>query len=111
MSELPLHIGLSLLIDSESMASDLETEAVNLNGVGSYSIQAIWSAGTSPVGTLTLKGSNDGLTFSSIYSTPVAGNTGEILVNIEKPAYAHFKVTYVATGGTGTLNVYANYKR
>jgi hypothetical protein len=94
--------------------------------VGSYSFS--W-AGTSPVGTVQLEGSNDyalnadgtvqnagtwtifpviynGTTVSTV---PVSGNTGNGIIDWTTGVYA-LRVTYIKTSGIGSLQVIFNGK-
>lgn len=113
MSELPFHLFNNHLVDSVSMGANITSSAVNVQEAVSYSVHAIWSAGATPIGTLDLQASNDGVNYQSVLSAPaaVSGNSGQILINIEKHAYAYIQVVYTRTSGSATLNVYVNAKR
>lgn len=110
---LPIHLFNEHLIDDEAMNSDITSSSLGVNEAISFSVQAIWSDGTSPVGSLDLQASNDGINFTSVLTSPsaVSGNSGQILINVEKHAYANIRIVYTRTSGDGTLNVYVNAKR
>lgn len=108
----PLHEFNNRIIEDGDMSGNITSDSIGMNTVVNYSVQAIWS-GTAPVGTLDIQASNDGATFTSILDTPLAvsGNTGDLLVNVEKHAYSKIQIVYTASSGVGTLNVYVNAKR
>jgi hypothetical protein len=109
---LPIHIFNNRLILDGDMAGNITSTTQNVQEAVSFSVHGIWT-GTSPVGTLDIQGSNDGVNFTSVLSSPAAisGNSGQIMVNVEKHAYAYIRLVYTETSGTGTLNVYVNGKR
>jgi len=107
----PYHLFNDALIDAQSMSSDITSDPYNINEAISFSVQAIWSNGSSPVGDFVLQGSNDNSTFTDLTSGSVSGNSGSILINVEKPAYAWIRLFYDRTSGSGTLTAIVNGKR
>lgn len=87
---------------SNNMGFDFFSLPGNITNVSGYSIQAIWSNGSSPVGTMSLQASNDGNNWSDISdsSLPVSGNSDNNLFNISKNAYYNFaRLKYVWVSG------------
>ena len=112
MSNSPLSLFNTAIIDAESMASDITSDALDVKEVVNLAVQAVWT-GSTPVGTLHIKGSCDGENFTDVSggSTAVSGNTGSILLNIAGCGFSHLQIFYDATSGTGTLTVRVNAKR
>lgn len=78
----------------------------NLTNVAGYSIQAIWTNGSSPVGMMSIQASNDAENWSDIPNStlPVSGNTGNNIFNISKHAYYTFaRLVYTRTSGDGIV--------
>jgi hypothetical protein len=86
--------------------SVINSTAVNISGVLGYSIQAIWTAGSTPVGVLKLQGSNDNSNWSDISgaTSNVSGNTGNSVFNASGVYYNYVRLVYTNTSGTGTLD-------
>ncbi len=107
----PLQKELNTCISAQTMGADITSTAVDVKESRSYAVQAVWSAGTSPVGVLYLQGSLDNVTYTDITSSAVSGNTGSILINVELPAYQYIKVFYDRTSGTATMTAKVNIKQ
>lgn len=105
-----LQLGLITAVDALSMGQDRTSDAIDVQECRSYCVQAVWSAGSSPVGVFYLQGSVDASTYTDITSSAVSGNSGSILFNVELPAYRYIKTFYDYTSGTGTLTVKVNLK-
>jgi len=77
---------------------------VSLGRNTEYSVQAVYTG--SPVGTLSIQGSNDNVTYTSLAGLDVnitsAGNT---LYNLSGQNYLHYKLLYTKSSGTGSLTV------
>lgn len=112
---LPIHLFNEYVIEDEAMDADITSSSKNVNEAVSYAVHAIWSDGSSPVGTLDLQASNDDddASFTSILSAPyaVSGNSGKLIINVEKHGYGYIRIVYTRTSGDGTLNVKVNAKR
>ena|SRR5271165_2313668 len=100
------------------MTVPINSLAVNLDSIVSYSIQAIFSG--SPAGSLQLQSSDD----TPLAQIPAANSwtvitdsvqgisaAGTYVVNVELPAYSFVRLQWIPTGGSGTLNVRINAKR
>lgn len=101
-----------------NLSSSFTTDAVNLISIYAYSIQVSWSAGTSPVGSFSLQGSNDsgdlgsgqGVTkpvnFTTITSSPqaVSGTPGSILYDVTACSYRWVRLVYTAASGSAIIS-------
>lgn len=112
MSE-PIHLFNTQLVNAQSMGATITSSSISVQEAISYAVQAVWSAGSTPIGTFDLQASNDDINFTSLLDqgAEVTGNTGSIIINVEKPAYGFIRVVYTRTSGSGTLNVKVNAKR
>ncbi len=101
-----------------SMGASINSSAADCGASPHYSFHSVWSAGTSPIGTLNLQASNDGVTDGasvttwtdvpvSVYtgSVAVTGNTGSSLINAFNAGYKWCRAVYTRTSGTGTITV------
>lgn len=98
-----------LASDVNNMGVSLASLPGNVTNVAGYSIQAIWSNGSLPVGVMSLQASNDSFNWSDIpnSSLPVTGNSDNNLFNISKHSYYNFvRLIYTRTSGDGTLVIY-----
>lgn len=106
------------IITDASMAANVTSSVVDMThkerarAMFEYSIQAIWSSGSSPVGTLKIQASIDGSTFVDISGTVVGvtGNSGSVMWNVEGHSYKFLQLVYTRSSGSGTLNAYFNGK-
>lgn len=95
-------------------------DAFNVDNLLHAAIQAIWSAGATPVGTLKLQGSCDApvsgkgtdvTNWSDLGVTAsVSGNTGSAILQAANMGFKWLRLVYTNTSGTGTLNAFANAK-
>lgn len=115
MSELPIHLfNVPLILPvAGNMATTIESPSINIDECTFYSVQVDWTAGSTPIGTCQLEGSNDNITFTVITDSilPVTGNSGSNLINTELQAYSWVRVSYFPASGSGTLNAIINAKR
>lgn len=95
------------LIQGQSMISTFSTPSKDISEIKGAAVQAVWSAGSTPVGATTLEGSLDDINYVTISgsSLSVSGNTGNNLYNIDSPNYKFIRLTYTASSGTGTMSV------
>lgn len=88
------------------MGTDVFSLSGNITNVPGYSIQAVWTNGSSPVGVMSLQASNDDSNWSDIpnSSLPVSGNSDNNIFNVSKHSYYNFvRLKYVRTSGNGLL--------
>lgn len=112
MSDLPKHLANDQVVTNGSMGANVTSSAVNTNEAGLAGVQAIWSAGTTPVGTLFLQVSSDGGTTYTNYDSgqAVSGSSGSVHWNIIV-GHSYLRIFYSRTSGTATLNAFINSKR
>lgn len=108
MAYQPLHVFTKTILSSDDMSSNLESSEININGIGGYSIQFIWSSDATPVGTINLAYSDNGTDFTDDQDSflNVSGASGSHMINVIDPNYSYVKLIYTATsGGGGTDSV------
>jgi hypothetical protein len=105
----PLFLVNQLIITSGDMTTTLTSSTVDIREIPGVAVQGYWS-GTSPVGTLTLNGSNDGVVWTAMSSLSVSGNNGSDMFNYVQPNMAYIQIVYTPTSGSGSLNVRVNCK-
>jgi hypothetical protein len=114
MSNLPYHLYNINLLTGENLSGDLNSPSININTTRSYAVQFNWTGASSPVGEVSVYGSNDDITFTQVIDSlsPVLGNSGSCLINVEFPSYGFVKVNYKRTSGSGgVVNCSINGKR
>lgn len=103
---------------SADMSANITSLGINLISIYAYSIQVSWSAGTSPVGTFTLQGSNDagdngsgqGVSQPTNWTTvtgssqAISGTPGSILYDVVECSYRWVRLVYTATSGSATIS-------
>lgn len=103
------------LIDAEAMDGNITSEVVNVQNMDIASIHLAWSAGSTPVGTVTVQARNGAsdtwydLDFGSAIS--VSGNSGDHQIILSEMPFTDIKVTYTRSSGDGTLNGYITAKQ
>lgn len=111
MNDTPYHIANQIIINAQSMTSDIISNSININETILSGIQAVWSAGASPIGTLTVQVSNNDIDYTDFGSSlAVAGNSGSDAFNLQELGFGFMRVHYTAISGTGTLTVSCNRK-
>lgn len=113
-----------------SMATSITSAPTIVRGVSQISYQVVWSAGSTPIGAISLQGSNDysidamgnvknagtwtTLTFNyngtPVSSVPVTGNSGSGMIDIGSTGMYAMRIVYTRTSGSGTLAVTLNAK-
>lgn len=91
---------------TNNMGTTLYSLPGNVTNVSGYSIQAIWTNGSSPMGVMSVQASNDAINWSDIpnSSLPVLSNSDNNIFNVSKHAYYNFtRLKYVRTSGDGIL--------
>lgn len=112
---MPVHLFNDFIVGGDSgvsgdMSSTITSLPVNIDEAVSYSFQAVMTG--TPVGTISLLGSND--TVLSSAAGPVNWTTisdsvssvtgpGTVLINVELPAYSYVHMVYTPISGTGTM--------
>lgn len=92
-----------------SMGASFSGTSQECKEASRISAQAIWSAGTSPVGFFIVEVSNNNSDWATINSQAISGNTGSLIYN-DTCGYAYIRGSYTRTSGTGTMTVILNGK-
>lgn len=96
------------MLDSVSMGTSQTSAATNVLNMDKASLFVEWSAGSTPIGTITIEARNksDGnwyeLSFGS--SIDVSGNSGSHQIYFTELPFVDIRVKYNRTSGSGTLN-------
>lgn len=106
------------VINNQSMATSLTSDVTIIQKLSMVSYDIAWSAGSSPVGTVTVQVSNtyeqnsDGSvknagnwTTLALGTLSVSGNSGNGFVDVDATAGYAIRLLYNRTSGSGTLNV------
>ncbi len=122
------HLAPFQVITNGDMSANITSTVTVLGTISGYSYSLTW-AGSTPVGTVSVQGSNDfslnadgsvknSGTWNTIYivvnggspsaTAPISGNTGNGLIEILKTTVSAVRLIYTAGSGTGTLNAYIN---
>lgn len=102
-----------VIADSVSLASSFTSDVVETKELKTLFIQAVWSGGGSPVGTLELQASSSATgTFTRIEGSVlgVIGNSGSDGWNVANAGFPFLLVAYTRTSGTGTITITASGK-
>lgn len=113
------------LLSSASMGGNVTSTGIYLANIYAFSIQAVWSGGSSPVGTFKLQGSNDAgdagqtttghqqptnWTDITSSSQAITGTPGSALYDVTQCSYRWVRLVYTRTSGSATLNANMNTK-
>lgn len=113
-------IGSARVVTNASMAADVTSLITNIQFLDNIYYQAIWSAGSTPVGVITVEvsasydpttntaGTWDALTLP--VTANVSGNSGSISLDLNQLSMPWIRLKYTRTSGSGTLNVYMSAK-
>ncbi len=107
------------LVVDHSLGATFSSSPTILTNISMISYDIAWSAGSSPVGVVTVEVSNtysqnvDGSTRDAgnwttlaLSSTcNVSGNTGNGAIDVDLTGFYAIRLTYTRTSGTGTMNV------
>ncbi len=101
------------LFDADTINTDVTSDALNVENLDKGSINVAWSAGTSPVGTLTVEASNS--TDNEILHSSgtwmeldfgvtidVTGNSGDHQIVFESMPFRFIRLKFNSTSGTAT---------
>jgi hypothetical protein len=111
MSE-PIHSFNEIIYNAQSLASSSVSAIQNIDEIRSYCIAAVITG--SPVGSLQVKGSNDGINFGNVPGaafTVAISAAGTYLIPDALPAYSYVQLVYTFTSGTGSITALINAKR
>lgn len=107
----PIYVCNELIITAGDMSGSLASLKYDISEINNYSVQFVWS-GTSPVGTVNVLISNDGVNFDLLASAiAISGNTGNKVIKDSNCGYKYIKAVFTFTSGIGTLNASISGKR
>lgn len=89
-------------INGVSMGADIVGTGLDVAEATLVAIQSVWT-GTSPVGNLLIRASNDDVTYTTLTTTAVSGNSGSLMFKDNVVGYRYIKAEYTYTSGVGTL--------
>ncbi len=95
----------------ESLGATFETVWIDCLNLTSGSWSFVWSAGTSPVGLVTIEVSNepnhsDAITLTLSATLAVTGTSGVHVANLDDIPCRYTRLVYTRTSGTATANVW-----
>lgn len=91
------------LVNAHTMGADFQSIGQPLEHYTIYSVQAVYTG--SPVGTLTLSSSNDGVTWDTISGTSQSVSAaGSTMWNVQGAGYLFVRLEYAFTSGSGSLS-------
>jgi hypothetical protein len=111
MSE-PLHVFNEPIYSAQALTSSSSSNSQNLDECRSYCIAAVITG--SPVGSLQVKGSNDGINFGNVPGsqfTVAISAAGTYLIADPSPDYSYVQLDYTFTSGSGFITALINAKR
>jgi hypothetical protein len=110
MSE-PIHVFNEPIYSAQALTSSSTSLSQNLDTVRSYCIASVITG--SPVGTLQVMGSNDGVNFGNVPGsqfTVAISAAGTYLISDPSPDYSYVQLAYTFTSGTGSITSLINAK-
>lgn len=88
------------------------SQIIDVSKMDNIGLEVAWTG--SAVGVFEVMGSISGINFPSLTFDPVlaqpSGTAGEYLVGITQDQFRYIMLKYTNTSGTGTLNVYGQFK-
>jgi len=111
MSE-PIHSFNEPIYTAHSLTASSISASQNIDEIRSYCISAVITG--SPVGSLQVQGSNDGINFGNVPGsqfTVAISAAGIYLIPDSLPAYSYVQLVYTFTSGTGFISASINAKR
>lgn len=124
------HVGPELVINAQSMATSLESAPTIIQKISMPSYEVVWSAGSTPVGTVSVQVSNDYSLYpnGNVHNTgtwttlwlqvgitttqtiAISGNSGNGFIDVPITGAYAIRLIYTRTSGGGTMNVYFSAK-
>ena len=99
------------IVSAGNMASNITSATVDVRYLDNISIQLNFTG--TPTGTFAVKGSVDNSTFTALNlsETPSAtGSAATLLLDLNQLSVPYINVIYMATSGTGSLDVWVSGK-
>lgn len=111
--EIPIHLFNNHIVNATSLATTFTSSSQDVVSCRRLCFQISWT-GSSPVGSLKVQGSNDGITFADdpeVSPVSISGASGSALIKIDNVSYNFAQLVYTSTSGTGTIDIWVNGKR
>lgn len=105
-----------LLADDQSLASNFNSTAVNVQYLDNVGIQIVTSSVTDNTGQFSVEVSNDNVTYEAVTVSPaisaLSNADTNIFININQIPFTWIRVAFVAAGGTpdGTCDIHVTAK-
>ena len=106
------------VVDAGDMSDDITSDVTVIQNITRIGYQVVWSAGSTPVGTVTVEVSNDysqngdgsernagSWTAVAGISASVSGNSGNGYIDIADISAYAIRLVYTRASGSGTLDV------
>ena len=110
------------MFDAVTISTTQSSTATNVLNLDYASIQLIWSGGGSPVGTITVEGTNidpalpsfdsttDYVTLGLSGTVSISGNSGNASIILLQLPFHSIRLVYTSTSGTATMSAYLSSK-
>lgn len=109
---LPIHLFSPAIYTAQALTASSISTSIPIDEARSYCIQYVITG--TPVGSLQVKGSNDGITYSNVpgsqYTVAISA-AGSGLIPDPSPCYSYVQLVYTFTSGTGSISAILNAKR
>lgn len=94
-----------VLLPATSMGASITSDPINLSTKDAFAVHAIYTG--SPVGTISLEASIDGVSYSTIAgsSTTISG-ASDVFLNVKEANYMWARLVYSFTSGSGSLTAH-----
>lgn len=92
------------IIDAGNMGGNLTSVTLDVSEIRQMGIQEIYSG--SPTGSLVIQSSNDGSNWFTEDTNSIS-SSGNKMVKLTNIGYKYIRATYTASGGSGSLTIYA----
>jgi hypothetical protein len=94
-------------IEAIAFSADRTSSAFDVSFADEMSIQAVWTGGSTPVGTLKVQFSNDGSTYvESATTASISGTTGSVFISLSNMSFKYAKVFLDWTSGNATISAW-----
>lgn len=96
------------VITAVSMTSNIVSSISDISECKDIAVHAIYTG--SPVGSLEIRGSNNGVDFGLLETSTAISSSGNVIRNFANLGCTHIRINYVFTSGTGSLTVHVSGK-
>jgi hypothetical protein len=103
--------GAAQLLTASTMTGTVTSASIDIRWVDNVAFQFNFTG--TPTGTFFIDGTIDNSNWNALVLTPVpvaSGSAGSILINLAELGFPYIRCRYVASGGTGSLDAWINFK-